>query len=708
MLKFHYASPLCLAIALAFPAAQSLAAAQAAGPASSEEDELSLVYGDSDSVSIATGNLLALRRAPAVASVITAADIAAMGATDLDQVLESVPGVHVNRGPNGNNPLYVVRGIVTAYTPQLLMLQNGVPITTAFIGNKGNLWGGYPVEHIARIEIIRGPGSALYGSDAFSGVINIITKGAAEAQGTEFGMRAGSFDTYDTWIQHGGKLGPVEVQAYVRYGQTDGFSSQVDADAQTRNDTLFKTHASLAPGGLNNQVKSADANLDLIYGQWRARFGYKKRYDMGTGAGIASALDPVGRQRSERITTSLNWAEPLVTRDWGMGAGISTQQYSQEVPVWYRLLPPGVTFPTGTFPDGMIGAPETWERTYRLSGYADYSGLAGHHVRIGVGHDDIDLYRVREYRNFNYAANGTPIPLPTVVETTYTTPFLRPQGRRIDYVYVQDEWNFAKDWNLTAGVRHDRYSDFGGTTNPRLALVWDASFDLTAKLLYGRAFRAPSFSESYGITNPVAIGNPNLQPERNATTELAFAWQARTDATVNLTFYRYDMKNLIRTVTNATPGTGATYANIGNQTGHGIELESNWTVTRDLRLSGNYAWQRSIDEATHTDAGYAPHNHLYGRADWSFASGYQAGTQVNWVAGRKRAFGDARAALDDYTTLDLTLATRNGRNQWNFTAALRNVFNADIREPSPAPGLTLPYDLPMARRTISIQASYKL
>lgn len=672
-----------------------------------EEDELALVYGASDSVSIATGNLQALRRAPAVATVITAADIAAMGATDLDQVLESVPGVHVNRTPNSNSPLYVVRGIVSAYTPQILMLQNGVPITTAYIGNKGNIWGGYPLEHIARIEIIRGPGSALYGSDAFSGVINLITKGPGEVPGTELGARTGSFNSRDGWLQHGARVGPVELAAYLRYGQSDGNDSVIDADAQSRNDTLFKSHASLAPGRLNNQYKAIDGNLDLIYGQWRARLGYKKRYDMGTGAGIASALDPVGRQQSERITSNLAWADPQVTRNWGLGAAFSSQQYSQEVST-YRLLPPGATFPTGTFVNGMIGVPETWERTYRLSGYADYSGVSDHHLRLGAGHDDIDLYRVHEWRNFNYAANGTPVPLPAVIDTTNTTPFLRPQRRKIDYLYLQDEWNFAKDWNLTAGVRHDHYSDFGGTTNPRLALVWDASFDLTAKLLYGRAFRAPAFVESYGISNPVALGNPNLKPERNATAEMSFNWQARSDASVNLTFYRYDMKNIIRTVPNAVPGTGATYANTGDQRGHGVELESNWTVTRDLRLAGNYAWQRSTDQTTHTDAGYAPRHHAFGRGDWTFASGYQAGAQLNWVAGRVRAFGDARPALADYTTVDLTLATRNGRNQWNFALALRNAFNADVREPSPAPGLSLPHDLPMAPRTISLQASYKM
>lgn len=188
-----------------------------------DEEDLVMAYGDKATVSIATGSQQSLRRAPAVASVITAEDIAAMGATDLDEVLETVPGVHVTRSPNGYASAYAIRGISTPYGPQALMLQNGIPMTTMLVGNKGNIWGGFPVEHIERIEIIRGPGSALYGADAFSGVINIITKNAADTPGTEVGARVGSFKTGSAWVQHGGKVGPVDVAAYVRVGSTDGF-----------------------------------------------------------------------------------------------------------------------------------------------------------------------------------------------------------------------------------------------------------------------------------------------------------------------------------------------------------------------------------------------------------------------------------------------------------------------------------------------------
>ncbi|MTW05245.1 TonB-dependent receptor [Duganella ginsengisoli] len=680
----------------------------ASAQTTSEEDELSLVYGDSDSISLATGNLQTLRRAPAVAVVLTAADIANMGLPGMDEVLETVAGIHIAHSANTLAPLYMVRGVYSSQGPQVLVLQNGVPITTLVQGNKGNLWGNYPVELISRLEIIRGPGSALYGSDAFAGVINIITKGSAELAGTEFGARAGSFSSRDAWVLHGGKLGPVDIAAYVRVGDTDGFHRTVDADAQTRNDTLLGTHASLAPGSVNVDNKAADVNLEAGYGQFRARFNYKQR-EQGSGAGIASALDPVGKGRSTRIIGNLIWSNPQLTKDWGLTASLNSQEFDQEIPVPYILLPAGTRFPTGPFPNGMIGAPETWERNVRLSVVADYSGLEDHHFRVGAGHEDLHLFRTRELRNFTYAPNGTPIPTAAgLTDFSNTDVFLRPHRRRIDYVFIQDEWRLAKDWNLTAGVRHDKYSDFGGTTNPRIALVWDATYDVTTKLLYGRAFRAPSFNEAYSITNPVALGNPNLKPETNGTLEAVASWQAKADLQLNATLYRYSMASIIRLTPRPAGALGQVYNNTGNQTGRGVELESAWTVDRDLRLVGNYAWQRSIDKATNKDAGYAPHHHLYARADWQFSSGLMLSPQLTWVADRKRPVGDLRAPVADYHTVDLSLSTRRGKNSWNFTAAVRNLFNADVREPSAAPGLQIPHDLPMAPRAISLTAAYKL
>lgn len=681
--------------------------------AQSVEDEEDIVssYGDKTFVSIATGRQQSLRRAPAVTTVITAEDIAAMGATDLDEVMEAVPGMHVNRSVSTNNSLYVMRGIFSQFAPQTLVLQNGVPMTTLLVGSKGNLWGGYPLEHIARIEIIRGPGSALYGADAYAGVINIITKNAADTPGTQIGVRRGSFNTSDAWIQHGGNIGSIEVAAYLRVGRSDGFKETIKADAQTRTDGIFGTQASLAPGPLNTGYDAVDGNLDFGFEKWQLRVGYKLRDNLGTGAGVASALDPVGKEKSERITSDLSWTDNQVAKDWGVGVVGSYLHYAQLMPTYLQLLPPGTTFPSGSFPNGMIGAPETWERHIRLSGFVTYSGFTNHSLRLGIGHNDLNMYQTAEHRNFTYAANGAPMPTPggaPVLDFSNSAPFILPQRRTVDYLYVQDEWNFVKDWTLTGGLRHDRYSDFGSTNNPRLALVWDASQNLTAKFLYGCAFRAPAFTEVYGINNPVVLGNPNLRPETICTSEAALTWQARKDMQVNLNIFDYAMRNIIRTVPNIAPQLGATYNNTGDQTGQGAELEAVWDAARSLRLSGHYAYQVSMDKTTNQDAGYAPHHHVYGRADWRVASGWLLAGQVNHVADRKRTANDLRTNIPDYTTLDLTLRTDQGKDRWSFATSIRNAFDVDVREPSLAPGLAIPNDLPMARRSLYVQAMFQL
>src|SRR3990172_6751733 len=118
-----------------------------------------------------------------------------MGATDIDQVLESVPGLHVSNSPIRYNPLYTIRGIYSIADPQVLVLINSIPITNLYQGNRNQVWGGMPVRDIARIEVVRGPGSALFGADAFAGTINIITKTAGDINGTQAGVRTGSFNT---------------------------------------------------------------------------------------------------------------------------------------------------------------------------------------------------------------------------------------------------------------------------------------------------------------------------------------------------------------------------------------------------------------------------------------------------------------------------------------------------------------------------------
>jgi iron complex outermembrane receptor protein len=461
----------------------------------------------------------------------------------------------------------------------------------------------------------------------------------------------------------------------------------------------------------NTSRDAFDARTDLSYDKWRLRAAYQER-KVGMGAGLAESLAPNDRMSESRTYVDLSYQNANWAPNWDVSGvmGYYDIKEKQGDPA-FTLFPPGAF--GGAFPNGVIGNPGHSERHTHASISAFYTGLNNHRFRFGTGFRIEDLYEAPETKNYDIVTvpGGGPVftPLPGVVDATgdATLVYMQPHKRNLTYQFVQDEWTVAKDWTLTAGIRHDHYSDFGNTTNPRVALVWDAAYNVVIKALHGRAFRAPSFVEQFNINNPVALGNANLRPETIATTELAFSWQPAPSLQTNLSLFQYRMHDIIRFVPNADPTTGATAQNSGDQTGRGLELEATWDATRNLRLTGSLSLQRSIDEATGQDAGLAPHKRLYVRADWRIAPMWQFGSTVNYVADRKRQPGDARPQIPDYTTVDLTLRREKFVGNWDVRASVLNLFNRDAREPSFAPG-NIPFDLPLPGRAFYVQFQHSL
>lgn len=689
-----------------------------------DEEALLLLYGNEEMISIATGNRQPISKAPAVATVITDKDIKAMGATDLDEVLEAVPGLHVARSHSGYNPIYTIRGIYSEFNPEVLLLINGIPITNLFHGDRSQVWGGMPVEAIARVEVIRGPGSAIYGADAFAGVVNISTKSADDIDGIEAGARVGSFGTKDAWGLFGGKAGGFDVAFMLEYHETDGHREIITADMQTAldDDPLISTDASLAPGPVNLQRENLDARIDVSRGNWTARAGLQRRGNVGNGAGVAQALDPNNRFASDRWNADLTYRRELGD-SWDVSAQLSYLDVSQEVERDLLLFPPGAKLPIGDdgningpnptlvdFPDGVIGNPEVFERHYRLDLSAFFLGHAKHNWRFGAGAYYGDLYKVRETKNYGpgvLTGTETTVTAEDVVDVSGTPFVFLPEDDRTNhYLTVQDVWNFANDWELTTGVRYDDYSDFGDTVNPRVALVWSAHHNLTTKLLYGRAFRAPSFAETRKQNNPVARGNPDLKPEEIETIEWAFDYRPTERLQLGLNLFRYWWDDIIVFVPDAG---GTTAANAGEQTGHGAELELTWQASHDLKYAANYAFQEATDETTGDPAGNSPNHQVYARAEWNFLPHWSVIPQANWVGERKRQSGDPREPLDAYTWVDLTLRTTSlGRNT-EAALSVRNVFDVDAREPSlhGINGAAIQKDLPLAGRSIYGELRYR-
>jgi outer membrane receptor for ferrienterochelin and colicins len=693
----------------------------------SVEQDLALLYPNEEMVNIATGTVKPIHLAPSVATVITASDIKAMGARTVSEALEFVPGLHVSISWNRHNNIYSIRGIHTDFNPQVLFLINGHSIDE-------QLTGALPPQfrlstaNVSRIEIIRGPGSAVYGADALAGVINVITKDAAEMAGTTIAGRAGSFDSQDAWLQHGGRYAGWDTAISVDYSSTDGDRSRIiDSDLQKNvldaNPTLGSS-ASLTPGPASTQHREVRTFIDLSRDHWKLGLFTWHLRDAGVGPGVALALDPVGRDNNDLYSLTADYRNRDFAENLQLEASLGYKRAA--IRADFQLFPPGAVLPIATdgnvlnannpnplagyalFSQGLHGNPGGDTDDYFAESALTYRGFLDQQIRLALGFSH-DKTVGNSTKNFGPGVLDTSTlssdpANPTLVDGTLTdvtgTPysFMPPSSRQVKYLSLQDEWAFARDWELTAGVRYDHYSDFGGTTNPRLALVWATQYNLTTKLLYGRAFRAPSYTELYFINNPSTLGTPDLKPEVLDEVELVFDYRPTFDLQTVFNVFRYNLDGLIDFVNGKAQ-------NVNDQDGYGVEADVSWSVARQLKVVGNYAWQHAENSKTGATIPNAPAQQASVGLRYQATDRCLVSPQAHWVADRARAPGDTRTNISDYTLVDMTLRCDVRSVPMEWAASVRNAFNADAREPAPA---VIPNDFPLSGRSVYLELSYHL
>jgi len=700
-------------------------------------------------VAIATGTEVPLEKAPAVASLITAKDIKAMGALTIDEVLEAVPGLHIIPSTvNRMTPVYSFRGLYTGMNPQVLFMLNGQRIVADLFNNALSHWAKINVENISRIEVVRGPGSAIYGADAYSGVINIITKSAKELDGFHIGIRSGSDNTQDIWMQYGGDLGnqwqlALNIEFYKRESDT---SRMVTSDSQTNFDGLFGSSASNAPGHLEDRYKASTYNVHLSNPNWKLGFDAYSKRDSGLGAGAAQALDSQGADDYDSYLFSIDYQNKDWLKNWVFESSFS-YSYSEVTP-HLILFPAGAVLPVGsdgniftphngvgcltanipgigcvtTFTEGMLGNPGAETFIPMLEFTALFNGFTGHQIRFNTGakKEKFETYVTQNFGpgvldSNTLGSNPNPVLVNGNLTNVTGTPFMyAPNNERtIKYLSLQDIWELGIDWTLTLGLRYDHYSDFGNTTNPRAALVWTPTAKLTTKLLYGEAFRAPSVSELYSQNNPIVLGNTNLKPETIKTTELALSYEVLPSLTTDLNIYHYKTEDMIEFIAN---GDGSSTAqNSKSLTGKGIELEANWKVNKQWKLAANYAFQSTKDDLTNKQLEYVPKQQFYIDARYKFMPKWELSSQLNWIGDRERATGDSREDIKDYTLVNLTLRHSkfsfgdtdflSGKGKWEFAASIKNLFDKKAYEPSDG---AIPDDYPLHERRFYAELRYHL
>lgn len=672
-------------------------------------DSLEDFYGDEDFVSIATGTKKAIHKAPSVATVITADDIKSMGANSIYEALESVTGIHIYPSNlDRMKPNFSIRGIHTAENPQTLLLVNGERTTYEYTGSRWQQFN-LGIDLIERIEVIRGPGSAVYGADAFSGVVNIITKGTDSVSIKEVGIKAGSFNTKSSWINYVNSDAPLKYSFNAQWSKTDGDSNRVvQTDAMHGFGLGFLSNA---PGALDTKIESIDLHTQLSYQGFSASAWYLENKG-GTGAGAAQALSNADIEKTKTLTlnTSYQWD---INSALNMDFSVHYQTYDDDT--YFVIFPSGMALPRAfdnqgapsaftVFTDGLIGQPIAHEKYYGTNLVTIYSGFEQHNIRAEVGYRYSEA-KPEELKNFGPGVlDGTEDFKDNTLTNVRGTPYIYmfDQDRELYFLSLQDEWELAADWEFTAGVRYDYYSDFGGAFNPRLALVWQTQHNLTTKLLYGEAFRAPSFQELYAINNPVVLGNPDLEPEKIQTTEIAFDYRPNFDWQLMVSLFYYQSEDLITYISN-NDGTNVAQ-NAGSQDGYGAEFEAHWKPSDSLHIKAGYTWQNSEDHDSKQTIADAPEQTFDVMFNFDVSKNLSMHFDTRWIMNRQRLISDPRADIEDYNWSNLS-ASYKLTNEWSTQLTIRNIFDTNAFEASDG---QIAGDYPLDNRGFWLSINYTL
>jgi outer membrane receptor protein involved in Fe transport len=482
-----------------------------------------------------------LADAPGVISVVTQDELRRFGGITLGEILQRVPGLTGTSSYFTDRSLIAARGDQTkANGGHILILINGRPTREILEGGLiSDLLEAFPVNVLERIEIIKGPGSVLYGSNAFSAVINLIVQ-KADRNGLVLTALAGKSGAYDTSGQATVKCGDLGVIASVQYHTRPDWATSYHyptslgdpfaAGANPISYTVIENRAPSAFVGANYRGFSFMSS----YTQWAA--GNFVRGEVGTTEWRRGFVDlGYTTKAAANWDTSVNLTFTRNTLDATGNAQIKRDSH-EFVLEWTNVV--------------------SLTPKDRLTFGALYNYIQGHEIYVAVD--------------------------PNIVISNGSRPG--------EAAYAQVDHRLTATLKAIGGFQANKIGALKIDVVPRAGLIWTPMARVNVKALYGQAFRAPSINETL-LNHPGLAGDPNLVPEKVGTFDLGVGYQRdRVEASVN-----YFRSTLTDSITVNTSQARWRYQNLGDVTFHGVEFEGKYYVTKALFVLGSVMYQSNED-----------------------------------------------------------------------------------------------------------------
>ncbi|MBT7307567.1 MAG: TonB-dependent receptor, partial [Gammaproteobacteria bacterium] len=553
-----------------------------------------------------------------------------------------------------------------------------------------------PIEQVERIEVIRGPGSVLYGEYAFSGVVNVITH-VGENRGFV------GFSRYNSPVVGGGFSHTLadEVELSINF-------SAKGSDGSAHNSGVDKGGDS---GTLNTHREFMSTFLNLSIGETRLEAHYMEN-GKGDQFGLGDRLPPA----SEEVVVKDELLKLDLTHPFSLSETLSAEwqlDYSYggfDMDDLYEARPGFL----GLYAEGRVANIDYREERYDANLEFVWEELENNRLLFGLHYADVAIEDVSQQINYIPDQCINPLTLPAVnvvscallpagapvlqvpaPEQTYTGAqnlVKEDASRTISSLYLQNQYAFSEQLTVTLGGRLDHYSDMGDSTTPSLSVLYELDEENILKAQYAEAFRPPSFNELYTMNNPVVNGNLGLQGETIQTWEVSHIHKER-DRSLRTTLFYSSFENLIH-----KDGVTSQYENSGAGWHRGVELEAEQVINSDWKLDGNLSWIETEDEEDSHALEGAPDWLANLNLTWQPTRGETYTAHLRHVGDRNRDVADPRPDLEGFQTVDLSGNWEDlFSTEMTLRAGVRNLLDDEVVYPAAAS--TYLADYPQQGRT---------